>query len=360
MSIRRGMTLIELLVSLAVIAVLMGILCPAVLASREAARRMQCQNHLKQIGLALNNYHDLHSTLPIGIVSRFTSTRVAFRTLIATGGGFNVSNASPETPWLFQILPQLDQSASWSKFDPAHGSFGYINLKPPYLLSGLNANAEVLGNNFPVLKCPSDRDLPFDYDINALLGGALGIPTPTCGRSNYAANWGNTNWDQSADLDGDGMDDSGVKFYASPFSRSRSLRFGEITDGLDQTIAVAEVRQGKGIDGRGAIVTPLPGGSLYMSRFTPNGTIDQFDKIPTTGPNSGDQMPFPRTCGREEGLPCGYDSFAFTAFAGSRSRHSGGLFVLHVSGRVVFMSDHVDPAVWEALHGISEGEKASQ
>ena len=345
-------TLVELMVAVAIVSVLAALLLPAVQSIRESARRNQCASHLKQIGLALHCYHDAHRTLPPGTISPFASARTAFDVLFAKRGAFDPANTSAETPWLFQLWPFLEQRPAWDQFDVNVGVFGYVNLRTPYMLTGLNANAALMQAGMPVVKCPSDFQRPFNYDVNALLDTPMGIPVASCSRANYAANWGNTTWEQNADLDGDGFDDTGVQFLRAPFGRSRSVRFSEIQDGLGQTVVVAEVIQGQGIDGRGACVVPLPGASVYMSRFPPNGTRDVHGFLPSIGAGSGDQMPFPATCRSESGLPCTYDSKHFTACAASRSRHSGGVQVLLGGGSVQFVSNLVSQPVWSALHSI--------
>lgn len=122
---REAFTLVELLVSLAVIALLMALLVPAVQAARERARRMQCQNHLKQLGLALHQYHDLHSMFPINYGS----------------GPYNEYNVGAS--WLTMILPQIDQSTIYSQI-----SFGQSLLNPQN-----DAASRMVVSTF---LCPSD------------------------------------------------------------------------------------------------------------------------------------------------------------------------------------------------------------
>src|SRR5437764_7320773 len=100
---KRGFTLVELLVVIAIIGVLVALLLPAVQAAREAARRMQCSNHLKQIGLALQNYHDVFQSLPYGARARCVSTTSA-----NTCPTKNM-NQGWGPGWLMSILPFCEQ-----------------------------------------------------------------------------------------------------------------------------------------------------------------------------------------------------------------------------------------------------------
>ena len=352
-----GFSLVELLVSLAVMTVLLGLLLPAVQSARESARRMSCLNNLKQLGIAMHNYHDAHQALPPGAITRFPSVRLGLFVLFTSGGYFDPNQSTPETPWSVPLLPFLEETAAWRDFDPNAGVFGHVDLRPPRLMTGLNANATLLQRSVGVLRCPSDYRRTYDYDVNAIVSLNIGIPVVECARGNYAANWGNTTWQQSADLDGDGTDDPGVTYHTAPFARARSTTLGEVTDGLDSTVFVAEVVSGSGSDGRGAWFLPIPGGSHYMSRFTPNGFQDKYGLIPSVpGTGSGDQMPFPATCVSSTDLPCAFDSRRFTAFAGARSRHTGGVNVLLGSGVARFVSTSIDHDVWISVHSLAGAE----
>ena len=161
---RPAFTLVELLVVMAIIGLLVALLLPAVQSAREAARRTQCRSQLKQVGLALHNYHDAHGALPPGTITRFPSVRQAFRVLVDAAGYLDPMNSTPETPWVFQILPQMDQAAAYNQFDFHKGTFGIVDLQPPRYLSGLNANASILTIELPLLRCPSDSRRYFDYD----------------------------------------------------------------------------------------------------------------------------------------------------------------------------------------------------
>jgi prepilin-type N-terminal cleavage/methylation domain-containing protein len=149
---RRGFTLIELLVVIAIIAVLIALLLPAVQQAREAARRTQCRNNLKQIGLALHNYHDSHNVFPYS-----TSAKGSCENGDAVPPQGMVKN---HRGWV-QVLPYLDQAPLFQLFDPtqAAGAYDRAGL-------GVQGSPVVSGNDFvvsqviDVFTCPSDDGNP--------------------------------------------------------------------------------------------------------------------------------------------------------------------------------------------------------
>ena len=126
---RRGFTLIELLVVIAIIAILIALLLPAVQQAREAARRASCKNNLKQIGLALHNYHDVHSAFPSGWIG-VTNEQPS----VLGASGF---------AWGTMVLPYLDQGPLYGKF----------NLSNPLDAS---PNRALITQHLTVYQCPSD------------------------------------------------------------------------------------------------------------------------------------------------------------------------------------------------------------
>jgi prepilin-type N-terminal cleavage/methylation domain-containing protein/prepilin-type processing-associated H-X9-DG protein len=126
---RRGYTLIELLLVIAIVGVLIGLLLPAVQKVRAAAQRTQCQNNLKQIGLALHNYHDTRSALPPGVTS------------------LQPGEPYPRMTWLTRLLPYLEQDALWRATDAAYQYQPVPYIDPPHV-----------GFSLPVkmFSCPSD------------------------------------------------------------------------------------------------------------------------------------------------------------------------------------------------------------
>jgi prepilin-type N-terminal cleavage/methylation domain-containing protein/prepilin-type processing-associated H-X9-DG protein len=188
---RRGFTLIELLVVIAIIAILIGLLLPAVQKVREAASRLKCQNNLKQLGLAMHNYHDTRGFFPTG----YTST-------LATDG----SELGPGWGWNTMLLPQIEQE----------NLLRQINLN---LLISDPVHTTPRVTQVPILRCPSD---------NAPLKFLTVTTVVEVASSNYVGVFGTLELDDDPGA-GNGM-----------FYRNSRLRFADIIDGSSNTFAIGE------------------------------------------------------------------------------------------------------------------------
>jgi len=164
--VRKGFTLVELLVVIAIIGILVGLLLPAVQAAREAARRMQCSNNLKQFGLAAQNYHDALKSLPSGFITNFPPS--AFN----TAAMMNVTQRG-HWSWGALILPYIEQTSLYNTINPGQTEMDVVLMTP----IGLAALTTAL----PSFSCPSDSG-PQQNNFNEALSDAPG---------NAAAPWYN-------------------------------------------------------------------------------------------------------------------------------------------------------------------------
>jgi len=220
---RWAFTLIELLVVIAIIAILIALLLPAVQQAREAARRTQCKNNLKQIGIALHNYHDTHTTLPFGWM---------------VGGDFNAS------VWGVQILPFLDQAPMWNQWNSSVPAWNNADTMFGKLTAAdVQQNLDVIANKLPVYVCPSTSAKEVDdYDYTP-----AGFPiTFTAARTDYIVTAGVfDDFSRIAYSGNQGGDRGGVFTFVgiepgTTDTGDSITRFRDITDGMSNTIAIGE------------------------------------------------------------------------------------------------------------------------
>lgn len=202
-----GFTLVELLVVIAIIGLLVGLLLPAVQMAREAARRMQCTNNLKQLGLALHNYHDTFRSFPSALYEQRD----------AAGA---VLNDTPLIGWGVMVLPVIEQGNLYNQLNTTSYSLRTLVTEPVTL--------RLLQTPLPAFKCPSDSSdlLNSDRPIRDANGTNVQIAT-----GNYVGNFGQN--------DNDGL---------LIFSASGKVTFGSIPDGSSNTIAVGERCKMQGMD----------------------------------------------------------------------------------------------------------------
>jgi prepilin-type N-terminal cleavage/methylation domain-containing protein len=295
---RRGFTLIELLVVIAIIAVLVSLLLPAVQQAREAARRTQCKNNLKQIGLALHNYNDVHGVFPSGWIAVDPSSGLQSAHEGLSGAG-----------WATMILPFMDQTNVYNLF----------NSQLPLTDS---RNAPFLASQIPAYKCPSAPQ-PLTFDL-----GEEGNPTNILAKmpiANYAGSFGSENLDGCEEPAGtppvlsNGQCKGNGIFY-----HNSKVTIRDITDGTSNTYMVGE-RKTKEAEGW---FTSWPG------------MIAEAEEA------------FQRTCGSADHRPNHPDQH-FDDFS---SHHVGGAQFLQADGSVRFVSENIDTGVYQYLASIQGGE----
>jgi prepilin-type N-terminal cleavage/methylation domain-containing protein/prepilin-type processing-associated H-X9-DG protein len=332
----RGFTLIELLVVIAIIAILIALLLPAVQAAREAARRIQCVNNLKQLGLAMQNYHDIHNVLPVGRIWTPLPGN-PFPTFFA-----GVQN----TPWFILMLPQIEQGNLANAFNFSTGIEGPVSGGGP---PGFAINGTVIRTTIAAFQCPSDSARLFSSDIP-------GVGPTTATRGNYSVNWGNTQWAQQNSAGGTPTQNLPVVYLKSAFGHY-PVRLADFSDGTSNSVCFAEVIQGDSYDARGLIWSA---GLSLISRFTPNSSVDYYGVADPPG-GGGDRLGA-GFCYSEPGLglPCVSIPYPFLdAYAASRSRHPNGVNVAFGDGSVRFIKNSINPTVWMGLNSIAGGETIS-
>lgn len=360
-----GFTLVELLVVIAIIGLLVGLLLPAVQSAREAARRIQCANNLKQIGLALHNYESAHRTFP------FSSTSAPGTGSVCGNGFFS---------WMAMLLPHIEQNPLYESIDfriglasqcnlPSASSHRSVRLNLPH------PNAYAAGVIVPSFLCPSDILTRDESTGNA-------SPAP----GSYAANIG---WPMGSFLPGGApiSRHNGFMGLVNPRIEipwhERYVRHQSFTDGLSNTTAISERMMQTLVPARTSWgweyyeITPgTPQALLSYCGATINRSRDLASWIRFCDGVSEPDPVYSKPHGRAwmSGWTLAANTYMHVyppnrrnchLYGGEHSgenivtassRHTGGAQTVMGDGRVVFQSNSIDPFIWWAIGSRDGGE----
>ena len=329
---RRGFTLIELLVVIAIIAILIALLLPAVQQAREAARRSQCRNNLKQLGLALHNYHDNFKMFPLSQLGGVT-------------GQSDWRGHSAQT----MILPYIDQAPLYNRYNMDVWAWWDGGKGPPNDAAGGAAHAKI-----PAFRCPSN---------SSIANGRPGNNYPVC----EGANGGMFN---------DGVAGGySVAKQNGMFNIRVAVPIGDVTDGTSNTIMASEqlvFSTNITLDPLIALkqAVAIPAG--WDGTFLTAAQIDDWGtRCAATGTRRTETGQFWNVGVHEHGtfntlLPpnsrypnctahCGGCAPDGPAMLGARSLHVGGVHSLLGDGGVKFISDSIDLVMWQRLGARNDG-----
>jgi prepilin-type N-terminal cleavage/methylation domain-containing protein len=373
---RRAFTLIELLVVIAIIAILVALLLPAVQQAREAARRTQCKSNLKQLGIALANYHDVHGILPPGDLSANSVDGLNY------GNQNNVPGTEPvkNHTALLLLLPFVDQAPLYEEVDfnlPTGGAIHPRSGAAGLAGGGYTGNVNDVGADGPGgIEGPVHRIIagflcPSDTASGLLTRNSAGhetqhYHTENHGRTNYLMGGGSRGWStnrQWVHLSAASRELPTSEGYPRGFRvRDRGMfghqgaaRYRDITDGTSNSIAMGEARQGVGTD-----TVPGISSSHYAAAWAAYSHVSNFVVIhphPNHVNNCRYHINGPRDV-KDSGCGPGSANVDRVRHHGgaASSAHVGGAHFLMGDGATRFINDNIGVAQYAFLMYIADGE----
>jgi len=316
---QHGFTLVELLVVIAIIAILVSLLLPAVQAAREAARRVECTNNLKQIGVALHNYHSAHGRFPRGSIHDDVTHPFS----------------APQWPYvLHMLLPFLEQGDFYDATD------GLKILNPEW--GGSNAlwqAARIAEKPVNGMLCPSDGTagpLKRYGDTLVFISNYKGV--------------------HSGLTDGEHSTLPELTSRRATFHMVRGTRIAEVFDGTSNTMVFSEQLTGDpmdssggsgyGDDHRGRLTTTRSSAQILVVRNTPNSSAPDVLWFCDPAVNNKPAENLPCATGGSDGR---------NNHAAARSQHVSGVNVLMGDGSVTFVQDSIDRLTWQSMAWIEDG-----
>ncbi|HWL07870.1 MAG TPA: DUF1559 domain-containing protein [Planctomicrobium sp.] len=308
---RFGFTLIELLVVIAIIAILVALLLPAVQQAREAARRSQCKNNMKQVGLAMHNYHDTHSVFPY-----------SYRTLDESPGSIPTGTTKCRDTWFHRILPFIEQAALYQQYESINS--GFVNSAPFHTIAATRIQS---------LICPSSDEF-----------GGAGANIPNGFQGTYGVCLSGSAKDGDLTT-GVATTRSGTGMF---FLESR-ISMRNLTDGSSNTLMASEgiARPMDNSGGHGDLGQYWGGASWGAEGFT------------AAEPPNTSLPDRPVICKSTTVIVAPCESTTVTRglqYNFARSYHTGGVHVLLADGSVRFASDHIHAQTFRNLGDRADGQ----
>ena len=317
---RTGFTLVELLVVIAIIGILISLLLPAVQAAREAARRSQCTNNLRQLAIAHQMYHDRGNQLPMALLI-----------IPAASNPSRASDNSDTFSWHARTLPFIEQQPMYDQLDWSNNC--QVNA---------GRNREYRQALIPAHQCPSDYTAIGEANNNDWCHR----------RGSYAVNLGNTNIGQD---DNNGWEGGPAdKFRRAPYTFNRGLPLSAVRDGTSNTLMLSEVPINpveNGYKGNYACII-FSNGCGFTAFIPPNDRATSVDNGRAGWAADDFRPPIQNHASGER-------SWANATFS-SRSTHSGGVNAAMCDGSVSFVSDSVALTTWRAMSTADGSEIASR